>query len=221
MIDRSQFHNFIVASNWYGPGESKFALLEFRDCEFDYIEEGAFDHKAFWSLFMLIFKNNIRPLEAKSGALIGLRLSNIEFINTTINSMDYDFLWPVHATLNTVTAKASLATELSFIHFLGGIGLPMVRMVLIQNSTALKVLHFRNLFGIQNVTNMELSSCGLEAIEERSFDHISKTLMLLNLDDNRFITLPNTIYDELLKSRSIASVFMERNPLTCDCHLSM
>lgn len=221
MIDRSQFPNFVVASNWYGPGDSKFSLLEFRDCEFDYIEEGAFDHTAFKSLYTLIFKNNIRPLECKSGGLIGLTLSSIEFINTTIYSMDYDFLWPVHNLLTQVTAKASLASEKSFIHFLGGVGLPMVRMVLVQNSTAMSVLHYRNLFGIQNVTNMELSSCGLESIEERSFDHISRTLMLLNLDDNRFITLPNTIYDELLRSRSIASVFMERNPLTCDCDLSM
>lgn len=206
---------------WYGLGHCKFYQLEFRNCEFDSIENGAFDHEAFKEITSLIFKSNVRPLHLHSGILHGLSLSNIEFLHSPIASMAYDFLWPIRHKLTNIVSKASLDDAKTFMHLLAGIGLPQVRSVCIQNSTASNVLHYRSLFGVQNITSIEISSSGLQSIEERTFDHVSKTLTMLNLDNNLLMTLPNTIYDELLKSKSIASVIMERNPWRCDCHLSL
>lgn len=152
--------------------------------------------------------------------LKGLSLVKLELNNITVSSMDYDFLWPVMNHLIDLTTSESLMDELTLAHYIGGIALPTLETLHITD-TAVNVLRYRSLFGLQNVTTIFFKNCGLVSIEERTFDHISKTLSKLNLEGNRLVTLPNSIFDALLQSNTVASLLMDQNPWVCDCDLSI
>lgn len=210
-----------IDREWYGDGMNRFIQLEFRNCSFDYIMDGAFDHPAFHDMLSLVFRSNVHAIDLRPGLFNGLRLASIEFTQSPIRTMEYDFLWPLRNTLSIVIFKSSVKNVQTFMRLVGGLSLPTLMDLIVANSTAVNVLRYNSLFGVKNVSSIDLSWCGLESIEERTFDHISPSLITLILDNNRLTTLPNTIYDELMKTKSITSVVMEHNLWRCDCHLSL
>lgn len=108
-------------------------------------------------------------------------------------------------TINNLTANGNLSS-LNYFH-------------LESTEFPLGVLSARNISGLTNITELKLIRCGIEAIEETTFDLVCETLKRLCLDNNHLRTLSDLTFDSLLHS-DVLSISLTGNPWHCDKNIT-
>lgn len=209
-----------MKKDWYKQNINISHLL----INFQYINEveaDAFLSIAFQATKSLVIYGSILP-EYVSGMFNGLE--SLEFLQIVIIgpvNFSNDILEPVKNTLKKLYITTFYQHQFPLINVIGNVELPYLTDVnLIRNNFASTITN-NTFLGLIAVENLTLSICNIMSFGEGSFDSIAKTIKYLDLRENKFITLPPFIFDDILEYNNVISIYMAGNRLSCDCELQI
>lgn len=150
-----------------------------------------------------------------------LSLASISFINTKVCKLAKNFLlstkeflrifrfekFPIDLNLDMIFANSDFA-QLTDVEIHSEEG--HLRTIAASNFTAFSAIQ-----------KLNVSYCGIEMIEEKAFDFISRTICKLDLTGNRLKTVSAYIFNKIIgrKSSQAVEVNISENLLECNCDL--
>lgn len=221
-----QFPNGRVTANWYGGHVNVYAIrLELQNVTS--IENNAFDAEAFRTVdtITLIFQ---RLTTIEANVFINLPGLYILIMESTVDGTflikpDENILIPIRGTLDILEILHFAGTLNSF---LGNVRFSQLSELLISNPSDFyypRILAPQNFSGLLIMEKLNLAACGIEAILDRTFDSIGRTLITLNITENPLKCLTLDLLWAFISSRPHRrtrlnrSLFAMKNLVKCDC----
>lgn len=168
-------------------------------------------------------------------------LENITFLDAQLVSgpygsnliITYGMLQFAKDRLNTLTLTERVDEyhrSFSIQRMLGDRSATLTNLEYVNVKYNLSIINSQSFTAIPYVRILDLSGCYISAIEADSFDNLNKTLLTLNLANNRLVTLPDGIFmtlnlipiiaDELfVNSETTLTIYLSDNPWHCGCKL--
>lgn len=194
--------------NWY-EGIKTVNYLKIEYGTLHTIESGAFNSTVFNEMDTLVLTLNV-PIEYKSGIWRGLNnllmllLGNVNLFYTDAE----DFLLPFAQTLSTYVSNfGHTDKDVRFNRFFANYNLSELREISLNFIKP--QLDYRRLLAADNFSSMpvieriNIINCGIEVIEADAFSRIGRTLIQLNLEQNKIKKLPANVFN----------VFFDKNQL--------
>lgn len=204
-----------MKANWF-QSKVKVNYLEFGTGSVNKIEDNAFDAAALRSVkHLAITKLNF--YELKRGLFNGLE--SLEILNlqqaALIQFVDMGILDGVNQTLKELTIDGDLYTTRA---------LPLEAFTGSNQTLNLEFLRVRYYLGrlasktfisLTKIKYLDVSRCGIEYIEQGTFDPVIDSVIVLRLVDNRFTNLPAGMLD-LVALNYDTYIFMGKED-DCEC----
>lgn len=220
--------------------------MKIIDLEVDFNKIGAFEQNAFASdVFSNVTKFVIKNLWPEKflpkWTFNGLSsLENLIFVDAQLAvgwwitiDISYGLLEFAKDTLNSFTlieSKDSQNKSFSIQRMLGHLSAPLTNLENVNIKYNLTVINSLSFSAIPYVRILDLSECCIAVIEENSFDILNKTLLNLNLERNRLVTLaegtfmklnlsPRISHEIFVDSETALKILLSTNDWHCDCKL--
>lgn len=177
----------------------------------------AFNKSAFFNLSQLTIVN-VKTNTISKGAFTGLRsLRYLSFLNTSVEAWEDDVLDSCNETLTELILwntndDSSIPRDIK--PLTGSTTMHSLTVIQIIDNLKDSIDH-TTFIGLENVLVLNLSKCQIEIIGPQSFYSITKTLLTLDLRENKLIKLPDSLFPSI-EDNSIA-IYLGYNPWHCDC----
>lgn len=216
-----------VQANWF-IAKVKVKYLEFGMGQVNEIEDDAFNADAFRSVKHLVF-TQMDLIILKKGLLNGLE--SLEILNlkesSLIQSVDMGIIDEMHKTLRELTIERPYARKVVPLH--SGTyethPLPIHSFSGSQQASNLEFMRIRyylqrltskSFVALKNNKHLDLSKCGIEYVEEGTFDAVINTVKVIRLIDNPLQQLPASMF-HLIPLRYETYIYVGENQNECVC----
>lgn len=210
-----------MTKNWYNV-KSTMHFLKIRSDELRAIQANAFDHFAF--MYLMLLEIYAKHLTIHVDAFVGLqhiRIIEFEGITarfpagifdsnaTTIMEIKF-YAWPNDVSMNDMFNHL----QLRMLWVLG------IRDVA-EPQTKFRFLAAVNFTSFRRIEILELTRCGIEVIDEHTFDLVGQSLIYITLIGNRIKSVRLEMFRRFFESKATRtlSIQVSRDYLPCTCSL--
>lgn len=214
--------SIVIQANWF-TATIKVQELQFSLTAVTEMEVDSFRANAFQSVTKLVVTNTSIDT-FKVGLFNGLDSLEIlhfkEVSDTTQKIIENGVLDVLNRTLTELKFEelTRSSNEIVIDGFTGSAVLSKLRTVKFTCNLKKSITN-KSFVGLEMVKNLDLSFCQIETIGEGSFDAMTTSIEILNLDNNFIKTLPDGLFDIMLTSNYIAIHLEGNNKWICDCSL--
>lgn len=213
----------LMADGWY-TGQRPIYFLRIERCRLRGILSNAFTGNAFSQLELLWFFDTITQFCIFDGAFEYLRtLRSLRFSKSIVTDfraglfrtlapimpvLVIEYGWPGNVGLGEMFADILYARLITL--FINHVIWPQTKFHHLAAS---------NFTNIRNVRYMALVDCGIEVIEDNTFDELADRIQDLNLEQNHIKSINLNMFRKIYESKSLAYMYLDGNALECTCAL--
>lgn len=208
------FFNSKLSYKWFKVIDVPLIKLELTSNFIEQIENNAFGTFHFEDLNELAL-SNLKIKQLISGTFSGLKsLKNLLMSDMPIKIIEEDLLSPISETI--VFLQIHDLNEIYLKNLTGCCAkLNKLTKLIIRKSNVNKI-ESNSLSQLSAINYLNITHCGLQSIAIDAFDHISQTILTIDLSQNQLTTIDINLFHFVNDKTTLLKVYIDENPWNCN-----
>ncbi|XP_034183057.2 uncharacterized protein LOC117605633 [Osmia lignaria lignaria] len=204
--------------NWLSTNVS-IDELTFQSCSLDEIEDDIFSDSIYKSTKKIIMiSNQLHSL--RRGMFHHLEsLNELTIQNNTIRFAEFNLLADVANSLNVLELSGAINNRETLRNITGG-SVPMSKLLILSlRENSIGTIERELFIGVPSVTSLYLDNSKVETVAQDTLEPMASSIIQLFLNSNNIVTLPEGLFDSIIKFRQAFHLTATDNPWHCNCSL--